>query len=111
MQQATHFVRHVCSAGVVPALAACDEELCRSSSTRAAKQAETPPLHATIARACSAVCVQLTACAPAVCVCLQVGMGATLLDGVVMEPGSIVAAGAVVPPGGTPDAVKQCAAH
>lgn len=29
----------------------------------------------------------------------QVGMGATLLDGVVMEPGSIVAAGAVVPPG------------
>jgi carbonic anhydrase/acetyltransferase-like protein (isoleucine patch superfamily) len=26
-------------------------------------------------------------------------MGATLLDGVVMEPGSIVAAGAVVPPG------------
>jgi carbonic anhydrase/acetyltransferase-like protein (isoleucine patch superfamily) len=30
---------------------------------------------------------------------LQVGMGATLLDGVVMEPGSIVAAGAVVPPG------------
>lgn len=30
---------------------------------------------------------------------LQVGMGATLLDGVVMEPGSIVAAGAVVAPG------------
>jgi carbonic anhydrase/acetyltransferase-like protein (isoleucine patch superfamily) len=33
--------------------------------------------------------------------CVQVGMGATLLDGVVMEPGSIVAAGAVVPPGGS----------
>jgi carbonic anhydrase/acetyltransferase-like protein (isoleucine patch superfamily) len=33
-------------------------------------------------------------------------MGATLLDGVVMEPGSIVAAGAVVPPGETsPNAV------
>lgn len=30
---------------------------------------------------------------------VQVGMGATLLDGVAMEPGSIVAAGAVVPPG------------
>lgn len=35
----------------------------------------------------------------AVCVWLQVGMGATLLDGVVMEPGSIVAAGAVVSAG------------
>jgi hypothetical protein len=30
-------------------------------------------------------------------------MGATLLDGVVMEPGSIVGAGAVVPPGAPQD--------
>lgn len=40
-------------------------------------------------------------CVSPICLRLlpQVGMGATLLDGVVMEPGSIVAAGAVVPPG------------
>lgn len=35
----------------------------------------------------------------AVSLSMQVGMGATLLDGVVLEPGSIVGAGAVVPPG------------
>jgi carbonic anhydrase/acetyltransferase-like protein (isoleucine patch superfamily) len=37
-------------------------------------------------------------------------MGATLLDGVVMEPGSIVAAGAVVPPGAWAGAVLHSAA-
>jgi hypothetical protein len=47
-------------------------------------------------RAC---CHKLSGCLGVVCVLLQVGMGATLLDGVVMESGSIVAAGAVVPPG------------
>jgi carbonic anhydrase/acetyltransferase-like protein (isoleucine patch superfamily) len=35
-------------------------------------------------------------------------MGATLLDGVVMEPGSIVAAGAVVPPG---EKITCCVVH
>jgi carbonic anhydrase/acetyltransferase-like protein (isoleucine patch superfamily) len=39
----------------------------------------------------------------------QVGMGATLLDGVVMEPGSIVAAGAVVPPGAQRARARVCA--
>lgn len=35
-------------------------------------------------------------------------MGATLLDGVVMEPGSIVAAGAVVAPGGLTTPLGTC---
>jgi carbonic anhydrase/acetyltransferase-like protein (isoleucine patch superfamily) len=35
-------------------------------------------------------------------------MGATLLDGVIMEPGSIVGAGAVVPPGASQEPTSRC---